>query len=154
MTNQKVVSQIGIPVKCDLLLVVSIIRQESAFNPRAVSKAGAKGLMQIMPPTWGEWVRIIGIKAADPFNPLHNIMVGCAELNRQISNFEDLRLALTAYNWGSGNLRKLIREKGTSDFEQIKDFMPKEAREYAQRIFKHYNDPLTVEYLDDFKGII
>jgi soluble lytic murein transglycosylase-like protein len=106
MINQKVVSQISIPVKCDLLLIVSIIRQESGFNPRAVSKAGAKGLMQIMPPTWGEWVRIIGIKAADPFNPLHNIMVGCAELNRQISNFEDLRLALTAYNWGSGNLRK------------------------------------------------
>lgn len=154
MINQKVVSQISIPVKCDLLLIVSIIRQESGFNPRAVSKAGAKGLMQIMPPTWGEWVRIIGIKAADPFNPLHNIMVGCAELNRQISNFEDLRLALTAYNWGSGNLRKLIREKGTSDFEQIKERMPKEAREYAQRIFKHYNDPLTVEYLDDFKGII
>lgn len=142
-----------IPTKCDLLLIISLIRQESGFNPQAVSRAGAKGLMQIMPPTWNEWVKIIGIRDADPFNPVHNIMIGCAELNRQLTAFQDVALALTAYNWGSGNLRKLIREKETRNLEELKPFMPKEAREYAYRIFKHYNDPSTIEFLDDYKGI-
>lgn len=143
-----------IPRQCDLLLLVSQIRQESNFDPNAVSHAGAKGLMQIMPPTWGEWVKRIGLKNADPFNPLHSVIVGCLELNRQIDNFGRIDLALTAYNWGSGNLKRLIARQGTDNLEALKPHMPKEAREYAMRIFRHYNDPETVERIDDFLEMV
>lgn len=142
------------PKSCDLLLILSLIRQESGFNPHAVSKAGAKGLMQIMPATWGEWVGILKIKRANPFNPIHNIMVGCAELNRQIDNFGSLELALTAYNFGSGNLRRVIKQAQSDNLEKLKPHMPKEAQEYAWRIFRHYNDPQTGQMIDDYKELI
>lgn len=152
-----------IPKSCDLVLILSLIRQESGFNPLAQSKAGAKGLMQIMPATWNEWAGVTKLKKANPFNPLHNIIVGCLELNRQIDNFGKLDLALTAYNWGSGNLKRLMTAAKTDDLEMLKRFtregesikpMPKEAQEYAMRIFKHYNDPSTLEYANDFVEIL
>lgn len=156
------------PESFDHLLLYALIRQESGFNPKAVSKAGAKGLMQLMPDTFKEWAKRTVIKNADPFNPIHNIICGCLELNRQIENFGNLELALTAYNWGSGNLTRFINQAGTKDFEKLKNFvgkkkdekgnvidwpMPKEAKEYAQKIFNHYNDPQTVEYADDYLKI-
>lgn len=156
------------PESFDHLLLYAQIRQESGFNPKAVSRAGAKGLMQIMDATFKEWSKRIGLKNADPFNPLHNIIIGCLELNRQIENFGDLTLALTAFNWGSGNLTKFINQAGTKDFEKLKNFigkrrnsdgemvdwpMPKEAKEYAQRVFNHYADPSTMEQADDYLKI-
>jgi soluble lytic murein transglycosylase-like protein len=151
------------PQSCDLLLILSLIRQESNFNSKAISRAGAKGLMQIMPATWNEWAAIAKIRNADPFNPVHNIIIGCLELNRQINNFGKIELALTAYNWGSGNLKKLMSAAQTDDLETLKQFnkvvesikpMPEEAKEYAMRIFRHYNDPETLDMVDDFKRII
>lgn len=157
------------PQKFDHLLLIALIRQESNFNPLAVSHAGAKGLMQVMDATFKEHSKAIRLKNADPFNPLHNIIVGCLELNRQIDNFGDIELALTAYNWGSGNLTRFINQARTKDFQLLKIFvgekkdkegnlkpwpMPKEAKEYAQRIFNHYNDPQTLELMDDYLKII
>ncbi|MBE0432037.1 lytic transglycosylase domain-containing protein [candidate division WOR-3 bacterium] len=85
-------------------LVKIVIRKESEFNPRAVSRSGAIGLMQLMPET----ARSLGIK--DPYNPRENIKGGVKFLGRLIHMFgQDLELALAAYHAGPGLVRRLNR---------------------------------------------
>lgn len=76
-------------------LLKALIKVESDFNPKAVSKTGALGLMQIMPKN----VRAFDIR--DPFDPHQNIMGGSRYLSRLLERFEgQLPLALAAYNAG------------------------------------------------------
>ncbi|MEA3231610.1 MAG: lytic transglycosylase domain-containing protein [Thermodesulfobacteriota bacterium] len=76
-------------------LIKSVISVESNFNPRAVSKKGARGLMQIMPGNF----RTLAI--TDPFNPYQNIMGGSLYLKRMMKRYDgQLTWALAAYNAG------------------------------------------------------
>ena len=87
-------------------LIASIIRAESGFRPSAVSKAGAIGLMQIMPAT-AEWkARRLGmtITEADIFDPATNITIGTAYLRYLLDKFGDVTTALIAYNAGQGRV--------------------------------------------------
>ncbi len=159
--------QVMKPKGYDLLLLISQIRQESGFDPEIVNPdSGASGLMQLMQDTFNEHKVTLRLKNANIFKPIHNILAGLMEMNRCLDMFGDLRLALTAYNWGNGNLSELIRQAGTTNWDVLKTFvgkkknrrtgqiedwrMPKEAREYADKIFAHYNDPETLERVDDF----
>jgi len=81
-------------------LVHAVIRAESAYNPKAVSSAGAVGLMQLMPATAAQY----GV--TDLTNPGENIRVGSLYLKRQLDNFKDLSLALAAYNAGENAVRR------------------------------------------------
>jgi soluble lytic murein transglycosylase-like protein len=79
------------------LLVRALIRQESAFNPRAVSSAGARGLMQVMPETAAK----VGLRAEDLFVPATNILAGVRLLAALLKHYEgDVVSALVAYNSG------------------------------------------------------
>lgn len=80
----------------DPLLVHSVIQVESAYNPYAVSRAGAQGLMQLIPST----ARQLGVK--NPFDPKENIEAGVRYLKQLQETFRDDRLALAAYNAGEG----------------------------------------------------
>jgi len=85
----------------DSRLIAAVIRVESNFNSHAVSKAGAKGLMQLMPAT----AQSLDVK--DPFDAEQNILAGSRYLRHLIDHYHgDLRLALAAYNWGAGNLER------------------------------------------------
>jgi soluble lytic murein transglycosylase-like protein len=85
-------------------LIKIVIRKESEFNPRAVSRSGAIGLMQLMPET----ARGLGVK--DPYNPRENIKGGVKYLSYLLGVFEeDLELALAAYHAGPGLVRRLKR---------------------------------------------
>ncbi len=77
-------------------LVATVIDAESRFDPRAVSRVGARGLMQLMPSVW----RPAGL--VDPHEPSGNIAVGCRYLRDQVDRFGDLATALAAYNAGPG----------------------------------------------------
>lgn len=87
--------------RLDPALVRSVIRMESAFNPLAVSRAGAMGLMQLMP----DIAEAFGV--TDPFDPRENIMAG-AHLLRDLLDLHhgNLPLTLASYNAGAGVVAK------------------------------------------------
>ncbi len=84
----------------DPLLVHSIIKVESNYNPNAISNKGAEGLMQLTPPT----ARMLGV--SNSFDPQQNIEAGVKYLAYLKSLFKDDRLALAAYNAGPGAVNK------------------------------------------------
>ncbi len=105
----------------DPSLVQAVIQAESSGNPKAVSSAGAQGLMQLMPGTAKE----LGVK--DPFDPAENIMAGTRYLRRLLDRYQgNTRLALAAYNWGMGNL------------ENRPHALPRETKEYIAKVEQYY----------------
>ena len=86
----------------DFALIKAIIRAESGFNPIAVSRKGAKGLMQLMPSTASR------VNVSNPFNPEENIEGGVRHFKYLLSVFNnDVRLSLAAYNAGEDIVSKL-----------------------------------------------
>jgi Transglycosylase SLT domain len=82
----------------DPVLVLKVIAAESGGDPRATSKAGAQGLMQLMPAT----ARAFGV--TDPFDPEQNVEAGTRYLAQLLKRFPDQRTALAAYNFGPTNV--------------------------------------------------
>ncbi|MDH3403846.1 MAG: lytic transglycosylase domain-containing protein [Acidobacteriota bacterium] len=102
-------------------LVAAIIRAESAFDPAAVSRKGARGLMQLMPATG----RRFGLVPDELFDEELNIDAGVTYLEELIERYaEDLPLVLAAYNAGEGAVE---RYKGVPPF--------RETREYIRRVY-------------------
>lgn len=110
----------------DPVLIKSMIKAESDFNPRIVSRAGAKGLMQLMPAT----ARQMGVK--NIFDPEENIMAGTRFLNYMLIEFNyDIKKALAAYNAGPGHVR---RYNGIPPFPETKSYLRKIERNYKDFI--------------------
>jgi hypothetical protein len=87
--------------KVEPAIIKAIIMAESGFDPKAVSKVGARGLMQLMPRT----ARSLGVE--DIFKPAHNIDAGVRYFKYLLDKYDGkIRLALAAYNAGSNNVRK------------------------------------------------
>lgn len=104
-------------------LIAAMIKQESNFNARAVSGAGAKGLMQLMPGT----ARELGVK--DPFNVQQNINGGTKYIAQQLKAFGgDVKKALAAYNAGAGNVRKY---GGIPPFKETQNYVKKVMANFA-----------------------
>ena len=96
-----------LPSAPEQALIHAIIRQESVFDVRATSSAGARGLMQLMPATAKDTARRQGVpfNTARLFEPAYNTQLGSAYLQRRIDNFAgSYVLAIAAYNAGAGNV--------------------------------------------------
>ncbi len=107
----------------DANLVRSVIEVESGFRVDSLSPKGAMGLMQLMPRT----ARELGVD--DPYDPRQNVLGGTRYLRQLIDRYGgDVRTALSAYNWGMGNLER-DREK-----------MPAETVAYVERVSQRYRE--------------
>lgn len=105
----------------DAGLIRAVIKAESGFNPQAVSHAGARGLMQLMPAT----ARSLGVD--DSFDPEQNVMGGTRFLKDMLQRYNgNVDAALAAYNWGPGNV------------DRSPDRLPHETRNYLARVKQLY----------------
>jgi soluble lytic murein transglycosylase-like protein len=96
-------------------LIRAVMQAESAFHPFAVSRAGAEGLMQLMPDLSDE----MGV--ADAFDPRENIMGGVRYLKRLLDYYDgDLELTLASYNAGPGNVE---RYGGVPPFSETRNYI-------------------------------
>jgi soluble lytic murein transglycosylase len=126
----------------DPSLVCGLILQESAFNPLAVSGAGARGLMQVLPGTGAEAARSLGEKSFSParlFEPATNVRIGTWHFAGVLSRFDHrVDLALAAYNAGEARARHWQEVFGTRDSTQFVEEIPYiETRLYVKRILSH-----------------
>ncbi len=108
------ISEFSKKYQVDFALIKAIIRAESGFNPTAVSRKGAKGLMQLMPETASR------LNVSNIFNPRENIDGGVRYFKYLLSLFDnDVRLSLAAYNAGEnlvGELRSIPPYRETVDY--------------------------------------
>ncbi|MEA3471659.1 MAG: lytic transglycosylase domain-containing protein [Thermodesulfobacteriota bacterium] len=104
-------------------ILKAIMKVESNFNPKAVSKKGAMGLMQIMPENFKS------LRVKNPFNPRENIMAGAWYFKQLLNRFDGkLHLALAAYNAGPDNVSR------------SKTIPPiRETELYVKKVIRYYN---------------
>ena len=118
-------------------LVWSIMRQESAFFPAAVSRSNARGLMQVIPSTWTWLAELQDEAAGDPFDPATNIRYGVHYLGWLFEYFDgDAELVIPSYNRGQGYIGRLFESEDVAGdknelFRAIDAF---ETREYLQKV--------------------
>ncbi len=127
----------------DPYLVAAIIKVESKYYEKAVSHKNARGLMQISSIT-GKWaadeLEIKNYNEDLLFIPNINIKIGCWYVNQLKKEFNnDIRLILAAYNGGSGNVSKWLKDPRYSKNGQSLDDIPfVETKEYVKKVLKYY----------------
>lgn len=125
------------------LLVNSIIMAESAFDPDAFSRAGAIGLMQLMPATGRRLARIHKVRlksTRDLFNPKINVNLGARHLGSLIRRFKGALVpAIASYNAGQTPVKRWWRARGGDSIEVFIQRIPyEETRKYVQRVLSYY----------------
>ncbi len=117
-------------------LILAVTRQESAFNPKAVSHAGAQGLMQLMPGTARECAGDIGKRYSNIFHVGTNVQFGTFYLRKMLTRFnEDTELAVKAYNAGPNYVSKILAK--------IYRNYPAETINYSKKV---------LQYLEEYKA--
>jgi len=127
----------------DPFLVAAVVREESSYYPKAQSRAGARGLMQLMPGTAGPMARHRGIDFSDDLleDPRANLELGTAFLAGLMKEFRDPRLALAAYNAGDNRLRKWWKARRTNDLEAFVEQIPfEETQLYVKRVMLSWDE--------------
>jgi soluble lytic murein transglycosylase len=120
----------------DPALVAGLIRQESSFNPRAVSPAGARGLMQLMPAVGASIAKSRSYPLWNPallFDPDVSLELGTAHLASSMKRGLPPARALAAYNAGASRVARWIQRPGSADAELFTEWIPyAETRDYVR----------------------
>ena len=107
----------------DWSLVAAVAREESRWNPRALSVVGARGLVQLMPATAAAVADRLGMPApthADLFDPLTSLRLGAAELGRVVAEFDGrMAPAIAAYNAGGPQARLWLAQCGPNCSDEL-----------------------------------
>lgn len=120
---EKLISEASVEYDVPASLIAAVIKAESGFNRYAVSRTGAKGLMQIMPATW----RYLG-GVGSPYHAGNNIKMGTKYLRELLDQFRgNLRLTIAAYNAGPGAVKR---------YRRIPPY--KETRRYVPKVLRYY----------------
>jgi soluble lytic murein transglycosylase-like protein len=132
-------------------LVRAVIKVESNFNPNAVSRKGAMGLMQLMPQTARQ------LNVANPFDPQQNVDAGVRHLKQLMENYGgDVKLTLAAYNAGQG---AVARSAGVPHFAETRNYVKRITQLYyggsdpgSHFLDSPMHDPIHVER--DARGVL
>ena len=122
----------------DPLMVISLIRQESAFNPDATSRVGARGLMQLMPATAKRFNKKVKVKHLN--NPEINISIGTKYLKQLLERFDgNLIYTLASYNAGENRIDRWKKEIFRNDdpMATIEAIPFEETRSYVKLIYRN-----------------
>ncbi len=123
---REILSKAGQAHNLDVDLLASVVKAESGGNARAVSRAGARGLMQLMPATAAE----LGVK--DSFAPEQNVSGGTAYLDALLTDYHDnLALALAAYNAGPAAVAKY---RGIPPYGETRAYVARVIHEFNRRL--------------------
>jgi soluble lytic murein transglycosylase len=127
--------------RLDRALVAALIRQESSFEPRATSRAGARGLMQIMPAVGRQLASAKDYHLWDAellYQPDVSLELGTTHLAGLLSEYEHVSHALAAYNAGSSRAKRWLQKAGTEDPEVFVERIPfTETRDYVRIILRN-----------------
>ena len=142
-------------------LVLAIIRQESAFDEMALSGAGARGLMQVMPATGrqvAQQLRLKGYSTEDLWDPNTSIRLGTRHLADHFRYFRNsgdrrLGLALSAYNAGLDVARKWSGRLPSRDVDEFVESIPyRETRNYVKLVYRNYQAYSYLQQTTDAGG--
>ena len=117
----------------DAFLLASMVEAESSFNPEALSHRGAQGLLQVMPET----AQDMGL--TDATDPLQNLDAGARYIRKMLRRFDDVSLALAAYNAGP---RKVERYQGIPPYRETLGYVNRVLRlyiDYRQELWRLEN---------------
>jgi|GEM_PF-4199146 len=121
-------------------LILALIKKESSFRSKVISKSGAVGLTQLKPST-AKYECGLSYKQLTVIDL--NIQCGVFYLSKLIDIFNGrLDLAITSYNAGPGAVKRAIRKANSKDLKKILAFLSKESQEFAQKIFM-YSDMIS-----------
>ena len=122
------------------LLVISVMRKESTFNPTIDSVVGAIGLMQIVPPTASWAAQQIGMSEYSLTNPEDNIKLGTWYLSHNHHRYQDdSLLAVASYNAGTGNVNAWLQRYDINNRDRFVEQIPfPETKDYVEGVFGNY----------------
>jgi soluble lytic murein transglycosylase len=131
--------------RVDPYLVAAIIREESQYDPRAVSRSGALGLMQLLPATAQTMARQQGLRdlsREELFDHEINIRFGTRYLAQMVERFDgNLVYAVAAYNAGPAAVAGWIAKNGNKDVDEFVESIPfQETRQYVKRVIRSYRE--------------
>jgi soluble lytic murein transglycosylase len=125
----------------DPALAAALIHQESGFNPRATSRAGAVGLMQVLPSVGADIAkafRIAGYERVLLYQPDVNVRLGMSHLAAMLRQYPSIEYALAAYNAGGSPVQRWRRKRGTDDPELFIERIPyDETRDYVRILLRN-----------------